>query len=245
MFFFSLIIIYFFQISSKIKPEKTEYIKQQIHKLCGSVVQLHTSAGFQSNFWSWHRVCSKIASKQKWVMAVRVCLAGSGQRWKGNWALQFGFWGYFVSFLIKWRYQQTDPHFLKPAPSTGVGKWEVYPSTRSLCFVLERLHTCTYLALYISDFRLKSKNVKHWFCCNVESPFSLNRRHFLKKMSTGGKERASCMLGPLPCPPAYSWWFSSDGAWQAAPWPLCGTWCTFTALHLLWRRGALLKEKTV
>lgn len=122
-------------------------------------------------------------------------------------------------------------YVLKPAPSTGIGKQEVYPSTRSLCFVLERFHTCldqpcfsvvshtysTYFALYNSDFRLKSKTIKHCFYCNVESPSSLNRRHFLKKMSAGGKERASRVLGLLPCLPAYSRWVSSDGGGQAAP----------------------------
>jgi len=57
------------------------------------------------------------------------------------------------------------------------------PFARSLCFVLERLRTCldhpcfsvvphtysTYFVLEVSDFRLKSKNVKHCFSCKVES----------------------------------------------------------------------------
>lgn len=85
------------------------------------------------------------------------------------------------------------------------------------CFSVVSHMYSTYFALYNCDFRLKSKTIKHCFYCNVESPSSLNRRHFLKKMSAGGKERASCVLGLLPCLPAYSRWVSSDGVGQAAP----------------------------
>lgn len=206
-------------------------LNKNLHKPCSShpcsPASADTSAGFQSNFWSQHGVYLKITSKQNRVMAGRMSFTDAGWRWKGNWAVDFGFWGCFVT-LIKWRDQQTDFHCFQTCSKYRYMKVSSIAKHKKLSFcfgeiaylliVRSEIEYRTYFASYISDFRLKSKNGKHCSCCKVKSPSSLNRRHFLQKTSTERKERASCVFGSLPCLPAHRWWLSV-GTQQAAPNP--------------------------
>lgn len=208
---------------------KTMWETKKLHKPCSSLpcrsASADTSAGFQSNFWSQHGVYLKITSKQKRVMAGRMCFTDAGWRWKGNWAVDFGFWGCFVT-LIKWRVRQTDFHCSQTCfkywyrEVSCIAKHEklvfCFGEIACLISVRSQIEYRTYFASYISDFKLKPKNGKHYFCCKVKSPSSLNRRHFLQKTSTEGKERAFCVFGSLLCSPAQRWWLSV-GTQQAAP----------------------------
>lgn len=149
-------------------------LNKKLHKPCSSLpcrsASADTSAGFQSNFWSQHGVYLKITSKQKRVMAGRMCFTDAGWRWKENWAVDFGFWGCFVT-LIKWRVRQTDFHCSQTSfkywyrKVSGIAKHKklvfCFGEIAYLISVNKYIYICsiqiqyrTYFS-YISDFKLK------------------------------------------------------------------------------------------
>lgn len=132
MLFFSLI-LFKKNWQNETLQKHNELNKKKLRKTSSSLpcspTSADTSAGFQSNFWSLHGVYLKITSKQKWMMAGRMCFTDAGQRWKGNWAVDFGFWGCFVT-LIKWRDRQTDFHCSQTCSKYWHRESELYSQTQ-------------------------------------------------------------------------------------------------------------------
>lgn len=200
----------------------------------------------KKGWWQWECASPTLGRDEKgiehwnevWLLCV-FCEFPDKREGLANW---FPLFSHLLQVwaLESWRYIQAQECLLFWRDCGSCIKW----LHRLVMFCIVPEVCCEYFPLYDSLFKLKSINVKHHFCCHVLSLSSLNRRHFLKKTATERNKQASCVLGPLPCPPAYSWWLSSNGAWQADTRHLC---CPAHSLCDIQcgRGGVLLKEKTM